>query len=74
MWFGLYAPGKTPRAIIDKLNREIGVILKLQETKDAMLAQGAEEVYTTPEEFDRFQRAEIVKWGKVIREAKVQAH
>ena len=74
MWFGLYAPGKTPRAIIDKLNREIGVILKLQETKDAMLAQGAEVVYTTPEEFDRFQRAEIVKWGKVIREAKVQAH
>jgi tripartite-type tricarboxylate transporter receptor subunit TctC len=28
--------------------------------------------YTTPEEFDKFQRAEIVKWGKVIREAKLQ--
>jgi tripartite-type tricarboxylate transporter receptor subunit TctC len=72
VWFGLYAPGKTPRAIIDKVNREVGAILKLQETKDAMLAQGAEVVYTTPEEFDRFQRAEIQKWSKVIRDSKLQ--
>ena len=74
VWFGLYAPGKTPRPIIEKINREIASILKLQEIKDAMLQQGAEVIYTTPEEFDRFQRAEIVKWGKVIRDAKIQAH
>jgi tripartite-type tricarboxylate transporter receptor subunit TctC len=73
VWFGMYAPGKTPRPIIDKINREIGSILKLPETRDAMLLQGAEVVYTTPEEFDRFQRAEIVKWGKVIHDAKIQA-
>lgn len=72
MWFGLYAPGKTPRAIIDKVNREAGAILKLPETRDAMLAQGAEVVYTTPEAFDVFQRAEIQKWSKVIRDAKLQ--
>ena len=74
VWFGLYAPGRTPRAIIDKINREIASILSLPETKAAMLSQGAEVVYTTPEEFDRFQRAEIAKWGKVIREAKIQAN
>jgi tripartite-type tricarboxylate transporter receptor subunit TctC len=73
VWFGLYAPGKTPRAIIDKINREIKSILSLQELKDAMLLQGAEVVYTTPEEFDKFQRVEIVKWSKVIRDAKIQA-
>ena len=50
---------------------ELGIVLKLQETKDAMLLQGAEVVYTTPEEFDRFQRAEIQKWSKVIRDAKL---
>ena len=74
VWFGLYAPGKTPRTIIDKINREIGSILKLPEIKDAMLQQGAEVVYTTPEAFDMFQRAEIVKWSKVIRDAKIQAN
>lgn len=74
VWFGLYAPGKTPRAIIDKINRDVGFILKTPESRDAMLAQGAEVVYTTPEEFDKFQRSEIAKWGKVIRDAKIQAH
>src|SRR4051812_3215831 len=53
VWFGLYAPGKTPRALIDKINREIASILTLPEIKSAMLAQGAEIVYTTPDEFDR---------------------
>jgi tripartite-type tricarboxylate transporter receptor subunit TctC len=74
VWFGLYAPGRTPRPLIDKLNREIATILNLPETKSAMLAQGTEVVYTTPEAFDRFQRAEIAKWGKVIREAKIQVN
>ena len=44
-----------------KVSREVGAILKLRETRDAMLLQGAEAVYATPDEFDRFQRAEIVK-------------
>jgi tripartite-type tricarboxylate transporter receptor subunit TctC len=74
VWFGLYAPGKTPRALVDRINKEIAPILNLPETKAAMLSQGAEVVYTTPEEFDRFQRAEIAKWGKVIREAKITAN
>jgi tripartite-type tricarboxylate transporter receptor subunit TctC len=74
VWFGLYAPGRTPRALIDRINKEIASILNMPETKSAMLAQGAEVVYTTPEEFDRFQRAEIAKWGKVIREANIKAN
>ena len=73
VWFGLYAPGKTPRAIIDKINRDVGSILKTPESRETMLAQGAEVIYTTPEEFDKFQRAEIAKWSKVIRDAKIQA-
>jgi tripartite-type tricarboxylate transporter receptor subunit TctC len=74
VWFGLYAPGRTPRALIDRINRETATILNLPDIKSAMLAQGAEIVYTTPDEFDRFQRAEIAKWGKVIREANIKAN
>ena len=66
-------PMSTLAAIIDKINREVKSILELKEIKDAMLQQGAEVVYTTPEEFERFQRAEIQKWTKVIRDAKLQA-
>ena len=71
LWRFLPAPAGTPRAIIDKINREVKSILSLQELKAAMLQQGAEVVYTTPEEFDKFQRAEIIKWSKVIRDAKI---
>jgi len=45
--------------------------LRLPETRDALLAQGAEAVPTTPEEFAAFQKSEIAKWGKVIKQAHV---
>lgn len=71
VWFGLYAPARTPRALIVKINRDVVSILRLSETRDALLAQGAEAVPTTPEEFAAFQKSEIAKWGKVIRQAHV---
>lgn len=71
VWFGLYAPARTPKALIAKINRDVVSILRLSETRDALLAQGAEAVPTTPEEFAAFQKSEIEKWGKVIRQAHV---
>ena len=71
VWFGLYAPARTPRALIAKINRDVVSILRLSETRDALLAQGAEAVPTTPEEFAAFQKSESAKWGKVIRQAHV---
>ena len=71
VWFGLYAPARTPRALIAKINRDVVSILRLSETRDALLAQGAEAMPTTPEEFAAFQKSEIAKWGKVIRQAHV---
>ena len=71
VWFGLYAPARTPKALIAKINRDVVSILRLSETRDALLAQGAEAVPTTPEEFAAFQKSEIAKWGKVIRQAHV---
>jgi tripartite-type tricarboxylate transporter receptor subunit TctC len=71
VWFGLYAPARTPRALIAKINRDVVSILRLPETRDALLAQGAEAVPTTPEEFAAFQKSEIAKWGKVIKQAHV---
>lgn len=74
VWFGLYAPARTPKALIAKINRDVVSILRLSETRDALLAQGAEAVPTTPEEFAAFQKSEIAKWSKVIRQAHVVAN
>jgi tripartite-type tricarboxylate transporter receptor subunit TctC len=72
-WYGLLAPKATPRALISKLNREVVAIINLPEVKTRLLAEGAEPVGNTPEEFGEFIRAEIVKWAKVIRAAGLHA-
>ena len=71
-WFGLFAPARTPAAIIAKINRDVVAILREAETKQAMLTQGAEPAPTTPAEFDAFVKSESLKWGRVIREAKIE--
>ena len=73
VWFGLYAPSRTPRAIIARINRDVVALLRSPEARDALLAQGAEAVPTSPEEFAAFQKNEISKWGKVIRDAHIVA-
>ena len=73
VWFGMFATARTPPAIVTKVNRDVVAALKLQEAKDALLAQGAEAVPMTPEEFGAFLKQEIAKWGKVIREAGIKA-
>ena len=74
VWFGLYAPARTPRAIITKINRDVVAILRAGEAREALLAQGAEAVPNTPEEFAAFQHSEIAKWSQVIRDAHIVAH
>ena len=73
VWFGLYAPSRTPPAIIAKINRDVVSILRSPEARDALLAQGAEAVPNSPAEFAAFQQSEIAKWGRVIRDAHIVA-
>ena len=72
VWFGLFAPAKTPRPIIMKINKEVVAALQTPEAKSALLSQGAEAVPGTPEEFDAHVKREIAKWGKVIKAAGIQ--
>ena len=71
VWFGLFAPARTPKALIAKINRDIVAILQLPEARETLAVQGAEAVPTTPEEFAVFQKNETAKWGKVIRDAHI---
>jgi len=66
-WFGILAPAGTPRAIIDRVHREAVRVLQNPETKERLVADGADPVGSTPKQFAAFIRAETVKWAKVVK-------
>jgi tripartite-type tricarboxylate transporter receptor subunit TctC len=68
-WYGLLAPAGTPRAIVDKLNREIRKALQTPDMLQRLAADGSEPVASSPEEFGQFVRDEIAKWGKAVKAA-----
>jgi tripartite-type tricarboxylate transporter receptor subunit TctC len=71
-WYGLLAPAGTPSDVIKRLHAETVKILQLPDVKARLAGDGAEPVGDTPEEFGRFIAAELAKWAKVAREAKIQ--
>ena len=68
-WYGLHAPSKVPKEIITKLNGEITKALTRPEVREQLFKQGLEAQTSTPEEFAKFVRAEVVKMGKIIKES-----
>ena len=68
-FLGLLAPASTPRAVISKLSGEIAKIAKQQDFIERYAAFGMNPVGGTPEEIDRFTRAQIAKWSKVLKQA-----
>ena len=66
-WFGFATPAGTPKDVVSRLNREIVRILNLPEVRERLLAIGAESVGNSPEAFSKFVRAEMVKWGKIVK-------
>ncbi len=72
-WFAVIVPAKTPKDIIALLHREIVKIVTLPDMKERLAALGFEAVGNTPEECAAQFRAELAKWGKVIREAGIKA-
>jgi len=71
-WFGLVAPARTSMVILDKVSVETARILKLPDVNARLSELGAEPVGSTPQQFDSHIRSEIVKWAKVIKDAKVE--
>jgi tripartite-type tricarboxylate transporter receptor subunit TctC len=71
MWQGVVAPTATPRDIVRKLSAEIVKVVRTQDMKERMDKIGFEPVGSTPEQFDAHIRAEVQKWAKVIRDARI---
>jgi tripartite-type tricarboxylate transporter receptor subunit TctC len=70
-WYGILAPAKTPRPIVDRLNKEIVAVLSAPDIKAFLFKQGLDVAPSTPEDFAAYIRSEKAKWEKVIKAAKL---
>ncbi|MBM3344601.1 MAG: tripartite tricarboxylate transporter substrate binding protein [Betaproteobacteria bacterium] len=66
-WYGMFAPSKTPRGVVNQLSQEVARILGLAEVRDRITVRGAAVRPSTPEAFDAFVRAEVAKITKVMQ-------
>jgi len=72
-WYGYYAPAKTPKEILERLNKELVKALNSTEVKELFAKQGLEAAPGTPEELAKFSKAESDTWGKVVKQAGIKA-
>jgi tripartite-type tricarboxylate transporter receptor subunit TctC len=66
-WNAMLAPAGTPSDIVNRLNAAIVKAVHAPEVREKLLAQGAEPIGDTPEQFGAYLKAEVAKWAKVIK-------
>jgi tripartite-type tricarboxylate transporter receptor subunit TctC len=71
-WYSFVAPAGTPKAVIERLNREISAIVESPQMKEKLKEQGLEADAMKPEDLAALYRAETAKWAKVIKDARIQ--
>lgn len=71
--FGIFGPPKMPEAIVEKLHREIVRVINRAEVKDLLANAGIEVVGSTPAQLATSTKAEVAKWGKVIKDAGIRS-
>jgi tripartite-type tricarboxylate transporter receptor subunit TctC len=72
VWLALLAPAGTPRDIVTKLNTEINKLMSSPEARKAMFDAGVEVSTSTPEAMTDYMALEMVRWGKVVKEAGIK--
>ena len=68
-WFGMFAPAKTPAAIVNKINAAVNQTLALQETRERLLTDGVEAEGGSPGDFARQVKQDVAKWSTVAKQA-----
>jgi len=71
-WCAMFAPAKTPAAIVARMQKEIARAVHLPEVKQKLTEQGADPVGGSPEELDRVVKTELKSWAAVIRDANIK--
>jgi tripartite-type tricarboxylate transporter receptor subunit TctC len=70
-WWGILAPAGIDMAIVRKINSDVAEVLRTKEMIDFLATQGGEPLITSPEEFLAILQADVLKWGKVVKDAGV---
>ena len=68
-WYGIVVPATTPKPVVDKIQTATRRVLDTPEVRERFKTFGLDPAASTPDEFSRFMRAEIVKWSKVIKDS-----
>ena len=71
-WVGILAPAKTPRPIVEKLQKELAAALQTQEVRERYAALGIDPVGNSPDRFGEQIRADLARWEKVVKEANIR--
>jgi tripartite-type tricarboxylate transporter receptor subunit TctC len=70
-WYGLVGPANLPINVRNRINKELQIILADPKFKDKLIAQGADPMPGTPEQFALFIKSEIEKWRKLITQSNI---
>jgi tripartite-type tricarboxylate transporter receptor subunit TctC len=66
-WWGIFAPARTPKPIVDKLNHDIVAVLQSKDLRDFFAAQATDIVGNSPDAFGSFVRTEVTRWGEIVK-------
>jgi tripartite-type tricarboxylate transporter receptor subunit TctC len=72
-WYALWAPAKTPTALVNRLNQAVHRVSSQSDVRTSMQSSGVEPDPSTPAQLDARVRAELAKWNKIIRDAGIKA-
>ncbi|TXI85211.1 MAG: tripartite tricarboxylate transporter substrate binding protein [Cupriavidus sp.] len=72
-WFAVFAPAGTPKEVVSKLNAELNRIFELPDVRQKLATLGLDPVLGTPEKLASYQRSEIAKWAKVVKDSGAKA-
>ena len=72
-WYAIFAPAKTPKDVVSKLNQALNKVLNDPEIIKKIEGHGADVETSTPEQLGEMVRKDLVKWRQVVQRAKLQA-
>jgi tripartite-type tricarboxylate transporter receptor subunit TctC len=71
-WYAVMAPGKTPADLVARLNADVNAVMNLPDVKENLTKQGLIPVTSTPQELQQLIKADLVRWQKVVTDAKIK--